>query len=357
MNVSESISRLEHGRLDPGAAMILYKQAELLTLGQLAQEARFRWNPDPVVTYAVDRNINYTNICVSRCGFCAFARPEGHPEAYVLDERTLVRKCEEALALGGTQILYQGGLNPTLSLDWHLERVRLMRGLSLHVHGFSPPEIVFMARQSGLTVREIIERLIAAGLGSIPGGGAEVLVDRVRQRVSPAKATRDEWLEVMRTAHEVGLKTTATMMFGHLETPAERLEHLFLLRQLQDETRGFTAFIPWPYQPGRTTIPGRPAGSTTYLRLLALARLVLDNFPHLQASWVTQGPHIGQVALHFGADDLGSTMIEENVVAAAGVSHRLSRKEMIHLIEAAGFRPRQRNTLYEGVDPQDEARS
>jgi cyclic dehypoxanthinyl futalosine synthase len=228
--------------------------------------------------------------------------------------------------------------------------------MGLHVHGFSPPEIVFMAGQSGLTVRETIERLVAAGLGSIPGGGAEILVDRVRRAVSPVKATRDEWLEVMRTAHEVGLKTTATMMFGHLETPAERLEHLFLLRRLQDETRGFTAFIPWPYQPAKTTLPGRPAGSTTYLRLLAASRLVLDNFPHIQASWVTQGPHIGQVALHFGADDLGSTMIEENVVAAAGVSHRLSREEMIRLIEAAGFRPRQRNTLYEAVEAQSEAR-
>jgi cyclic dehypoxanthinyl futalosine synthase len=356
MDVSESIRRVGRGRLDPEAAMILYEQADLLTLGQLAQEARFRWSPDRVVTYAVDRNINYTNVCVSRCGFCAFARPEGHPEAYVLDEETLVRKCEETLALGGTQVLYQGGLNPALGLDWHLERVRLMRRLGLHVHGFSPPEIVFMAGQSGLSVREIIERLVATGLGSIPGGGAEILVDRVRRAVSPVKATSDEWLGVMRTAHEVGLKTTATMMFGHLETPAERLEHLFLLRRLQDETRGFTAFIPWPYQPARTTLTGRPAGSTTYLRLLALARLVLDNFPHIQASWVTQGPHIGQVALHFGADDLGSTMIEENVVAAAGVSHRLSRKEMIHLIEAAGFRAQQRNTLYEAVGPKDGAR-
>jgi cyclic dehypoxanthinyl futalosine synthase len=356
MNVNESIRYLEGGRLDPEPAMALYEQADLLTLGQLAQQARFRWHHDPVVTYAVDRNINYTNVCVSRCGFCAFARPEGHPEAYVLAQQALVRKCEETLALGGTQILYQGGLNPALGLDWHLEQVRLMRRMGLHVHGFSPPEIVFMSRQSKLTVKEIIERLVAAGLGSIPGGGAEVLVDRVRRAVSPAKATRDEWLEVMRTAHEVGLKTTATMMFGHLETPGERLEHLFLLRRLQDETRGFTAFIPWPYQPANTTLPGRAAGSTTYLRLLAVSRLVLDNFPHIQASWVTQGPHIGQVALHFGADDLGSTMIEENVVAAAGVSHRLSRKEMIHLIEAAGFRARQRNTLYEPVEPQDEAR-
>jgi len=357
VNTTESIRLLERGRLDLKATRILYDKADLLALGQLAQEVRFRSNPDRVVTYAVDRNINYTNICVSRCVFCAFARDKGHHEAYVLDRETLTRKCEETLALGGTQILYQGGLNPDLDLDWHRDQIRLMRAMGLHVHGFSPPEIVFMAKQNGLSTREVIERLVAAGLGSIPGGGAEILVDRVRRSVSPAKATRDEWLEVMRTAHRLGLKTTATMMFGHLETPMDRLEHLFLLRQLQDETGGFTAFIPWPYQPGQNALPGRPAGSTTYLRLLAISRLVLDNFPHIQASWVTQGPHIGQVALHFGADDLGSTMIEENVVAAAGVSHRLSQEEIVRLIEAAGFRARQRNTFYQAVEPVHEGRT
>lgn len=356
MNAAESIRLLEQGRLDLETTRILYDKADLLTLGQLAQEVRFRWNPDQVVTYAVDRNINYTNICVSRCAFCAFARDTGHPEAYVLDQETLTRKCEETLALGGTQILYQGGLNPDLDLAWHLEQIRLMRAMGLHVHGFSPPEIVFMANQNGLSLREVIERLVGAGLGSIPGGGAEILVDRVRRSVSPAKATADEWLEVMRTAHGLGLKTTATMMFGHLETLDERLEHLLLLRRLQDETGGFTAFIPWPYQPGENTLPGRPAGSTTYLRLLAISRLVLDNVPHIQASWVTQGPEIGQVALHFGADDLGSTMIEENVVASAGVSHRLSREEMVRLIESAGFRARQRNTFYQAVEPVHEGR-
>jgi cyclic dehypoxanthinyl futalosine synthase len=351
VNATESIRVLQGGRLDLETTRILYDKADLLFLGQLAQEVRFRWNPDQVVTYAVDRNINYTNICVSRCAFCAFARDNGHPGAYVLDQETLTRKCEETLALGGTQILYQGGLNPDLNLAWHLDQIWLMRGMGLHVHGFSPPEIVFMANQYDLSLKEVIERLVSAGLGSIPGGGAEILVDRVRRSVSPAKATRDEWLEVMRAAHELGLKTTATMMFGHLETPGDRLKHLFLLRQLQDETAGFTAFIPWPYQPGQDTLPARPVGSTTYLRLLALSRLVLDNFPHIQASWVTQGPHIGQVALHFGADDLGSTMIEENVVAAAGVSHRLSREEMVRLIEEAGFRARQRNTLYQPIEP------
>jgi cyclic dehypoxanthinyl futalosine synthase len=356
VNATGSSRLLAGGRLDLEAAGNLYGKADLLTLGQLAQEVRFRWNPDQVVTYAVDRNINYTNICVSRCAFCAFARDKGDPEAYVLDQETLTRKCEETLALGGTQILYQGGLNPDLDLAWHLDRIRLMCAMGLHVHGFSPPEIVFMAKQNGLSLGEVIERLVGAGLGSIPGGGAEILVDRVRRSVSPAKATRDEWLEVMRTAHTFGLKTTATMMFGHLETPVDRLEHLFLLRRLQDETGGFTAFIPWPYQPGHNTLPARPAGSTTYLRLLALSRLVLDNFPHIQASWVTQGPYIGQVALHFGADDLGSTMIEENVVAAAGLSHRLSRGEMVRLIEAAGFRARQRNTLYQRVEPVPEGR-
>jgi cyclic dehypoxanthinyl futalosine synthase len=356
VNITKCIRLLERGRLDLESARDLYDEADFLTLGQLAQEIRFRSNPDRVVTFAVDRNINYTNICVSRCAFCAFALDKSHPDAYVLDEETLIRKCEETLALGGTQILYQGGLNPDLNLDWHEDRIRLMAGMGLHVHGFSPPEIVFMAKQHGLSTKEVIERLVTAGLGSVPGGGAEILVDRVRRSVSPAKATAGEWLDVMRTAHKLRLKTTATMMFGHLDTPSDRVAHLFLLRQLQDETGGFTAFIPWPYQPGQNTLPARPAGGTTYLRLLAISRLVLDNFPHIQASWVTQGPEIGQVALHFGADDLGSTMIEENVVAAAGVSHRLSRGEMVRLIEAAGFRARQRNTFYQPVEPVHEGR-
>jgi cyclic dehypoxanthinyl futalosine synthase len=353
----DSLRQAGDGRLDFEAAKVLYQKADLLTLGQLAQRVRFKLNPDPVVTYAVDRNINYTNVCISKCAFCAFCRDHGHPEAYVMDQAALGRKCDETLNLGGTQILYQGGLNPDLDLEWHLDQVKFIRAKGLHVHGYSPPEIVFMAGQNGITIKEVIDRLMEAGLGSIPGGGAEVLVDRVRQAVSPHKATTTQWLEVMRTAHELGLRTTATMMFGHFETGDERLEHLLRLRRLQDETEGFTAFIPWPYQPGEKTVQVPRAGGTTYLRVLALARLVLDNFAHIQASWVTQGPEVGQVALHFGADDLGSTMIEENVVASAGVSHRLSQKEMVRLIEAAGFEARQRNTFYASVESTIEARA
>jgi len=237
-----------------------------------------------------------------------------------------------------------------LDLEWHEARIRLIRSFGLHLHGYSPPEIIFMARSFGLTIDEVLERLIRAGLGSIPGGGAEILVDRVRRQIAPGKATSAEWLEVMASAHRRGIRTTATMMFGHVETLEDRLIHLFRLRSLQDRTAGFTAFIPWPYQPGRDTIKARERGGTEYLRMLAVSRLTLDNFPHVQASWVTQGPDVGQVALFFGADDMGSTMIEENVVAAAGVSHRLNQAEMARLITEAGFQPRQRDTLYRLVE-------
>ena len=337
------------GRLTFRAALRLYREADLLTLGRLAHDARMRRNPAPQATYAVDRNINYTNICVSRCRFCAFWRPSGHREAYVLDRGTFARKLEETRALGGTHILFQGGLNPDLSLEWHERQIRFMRSCGLHVHGYSPPEIVFLARCAGINVEQVLDRFISAGLGSIPGGGAEILCDRVRRRISPGKAASREWLRVMELAHGRGLRTTATMMFGHIETVKERLAHLFRLRRLQDRTGGFTAFILWPYQPGPGTLQVRAAGSATYLRLLALSRLVLDNFPHVQASWVTQGSRVGQVALYFGADDLGSTMIEENVVAAAGVRHHLDEGGMIHLINRAGFDARQRDILYRRV--------
>ena len=350
--IKDAIAAAREGRLDARSAVLLYEQADLLTLGQIAQEIRFRQNPEPVVTYAVDRNINYTNICVSRCAFCAFCRQKGEKGAYVLDGPALEQKCRETLDLGGTHILYQGGLNPDLDLAWHESRIRIMRGLGLHIHGFSPPEIVFMAEEAGLAMEEVLQRLINAGLGSIPGGGAEILVDRVREKISPRKASTSQWLEVMRTAHHLGLKTTATMMFGHIETAKERMEHLFVIRRLQEETGGFTAFIPWPYQPGGTSLTSRAIGGTTYLRMLAMSRIVLDNIGHIQASWVTQGHHIGQVALHFGADDLGSTMIEENVVASAGVHHTISRAEIIRLIETAGFGAAQRDTLYRPVAPE-----
>ncbi|MCP4579288.1 MAG: dehypoxanthine futalosine cyclase, partial [Deltaproteobacteria bacterium] len=337
-------------RLGPDQALLLYEKAELLTLGRLAGTARFRHNPHPVATYAVDRNINYTDICVSGCAFCAFYKEKDDANAYVMDRETLNRKCDETLSLGGTQILYQGGLNPGLDIAWHEQQVAFMKSKGLHVHGYSPPEIVFMAQKEGIPIHDVIERLKEAGLGSIPGGGAEILVDRVRRKISPNKASTPQWLEVMRSAHNLGLKTTATMMFGHVETLEERILHLSAIRELQDETGGFTAFIPWPYQPGKNTLSGRAAGGTTYLRTLAISRIFLDNVPHVQASWVTQGHHIGQIALHFGADDMGSTMIEENVVASAGVRNAMTQGEIIRLIETAGFDAVQRNTLYEPVE-------
>ena len=337
-------------RLDPDQALLLYEKADLLTLGRLAQTTRFRHNPHLMVTYAVDRNINYTNICVSGCVFCAFYREKDDPEAYVMDRNTLNVKCDETIALGGTQILYQGGLNPDLDLAWHEQQVAFMKSKGLHVHGYSPPEIVFMARKEGLSIHDVIKRLKEAGIGSIPGGGAEILVDRVRQKISPNKASTSQWIEVMQSAHDLGLKTTATMMFGHVETLKERILHLMAIRELQDRAGGFTAFIPWPYQPGKNTLSGRAVGGATYLRTLAISRIVLDNVPHVQASWVTQGHHIGQIALHFGADDMGSTMIEENVVASAGVKNRMNRDEIIRLIETAGFKAVWRDTLYKPVE-------
>ena len=350
MTPPEAARIIHQGRLDRERALRLYREADLLTLGQLAQEVRLSLHPDPVVTYSVDRNINYTNVCVSRCAFCAFWRGKGHEEAYQMDLETLRAKCQETIELGGTHVLYQGGLNPDLGISWHEERLRLMRGMGLWVHGFSPPEILFMADRWGMSIREVLLRLVDAGLCSIPGGGAEILADRVRRVVSPAKGSSARWLEVMREAHALGLRTTATMMFGHLETLEERLDHMLAIRDLQDQTRGFTAFIPWPYQPGKNTLQVPRLGAVPYLRTLAMSRLLLDNIPHIQASWVTQGPEVGQVALHFGADDLGSTMIEENVVASAGVSFRLCEEEMLDLIRRAGFEPRKRDVLYRPVE-------
>jgi cyclic dehypoxanthinyl futalosine synthase len=332
-------------RLNPAEALSLW-DLDPLTLGRLADAARRRLHPEPTVTYVVDRNINYTNICISGCQFCAFYRSPGDPEGYVLDWHTLRRKLEETRARGGTGILLQGGLNPTLPLEYYEELVAFIRGFDLQVHGFSPPEIVFFSGRSGLPIALVLERLSAAGLSSIPGGGAEILADRVRQTLSPNKCSAHEWLLVMQTAHSLDLKTTATMMFGHMETRAERLEHLLRLRDLQDATGGFTAFIPWTFQPGGTALGGSPASALDYLKTLAVSRLVLDNFPNLQVSWVTQGAKIAQVALKFGANDFGSTMMEENVVAATGVTFRLSREEIVRLITTAGYSAQQRDHVY-----------
>jgi cyclic dehypoxanthinyl futalosine synthase len=335
-------------RLSPLEALALW-DLDLLLLGSLAGRVRRRLNPEPVVTFVCDRNINYTNLCLSGCRFCAFFRPPGHPEGYVLSRAELLRKLEETRALGGTGILLQGGLNPELPFSYYEELVATIRDAGLQVHGFSPPEIVFFARHFGLSLEGVLRRLMAAGLSSLPGGGAEILTEGVRRLLSPGKATAAQWLQVMETAHRLGLRTSATMMFGHLETRAERTEHLLRLRELQDRTGGFTAFIPWTFQPGGTALGGEAVGAHEYLRTLAVSRLVLDNIPHLQVSWVTQGDKVAQVALEFGADDFGSTMIEENVVAATGVTFRLSREDIVHLISTAGYTPRQRDHLYRPV--------
>ncbi len=335
-------------RLEFPEALALW-DLDLLTLGRWADFVRRRHHPGAAVSYVVDRNINYTNICVSGCRFCAFFRPPGHPQGSVLSWEELDRKLAETKALGGTGILLQGGLHPGLPFSYYEELVRFIRRAGLMVHGFSPPEIVFFAKTCHLTVGEVLGRLQAAGLGSIPGGGAEILVERVRALIAPGKCTAAEWLEVMATAHGLGLPSTATMMFGHVESKAERLQHLVRLRELQDRTGGFTAFIPWSFQPGGTALGGTATDVVDYLKTLAIARLVLDNFDNLQVSWVTQGAKVAQIALEFGANDFGSTMIEENVVAATGVGYRLSREEIIRQIEGAGYRAWQRDHWYRPV--------
>jgi cyclic dehypoxanthinyl futalosine synthase len=344
----------------------LLQSDDLLALGTAADAVRQRLHPENIVTYIIDRNINYTNVCVSRCSFCAFSRDEGAADAYVLTHEELGAKIEEALALGATQVLLQGGMHPSLPLGFYLDMLRFIKQYPIHVHGFSPPEIVHIARIAHLPLPECLERLRDAGLDTIPGGGAEILSDRVRREISPRKCSKAEWLEVMRTAHAMGMRTTATMMFGHVETPEDIAEHLIAVRELQDETGGFTAFIPWTFQPENTELgrvvagsagilackPGSAgfqpadAGGFSYLRVLAVSRIALDNIANIQASWVTQGGKLAQVALRFGANDMGSTMIEENVVAAAGVTYRLPKEEIVRLIETAGFEPRQRDTYY-----------
>lgn len=339
-------------RLSPGEAIELWNSHNVFTLGALAHARRLEMHPDPVVTYIVDRNINYTNVCVSACKFCAFFRAPGHEAGYVLSREELGRKVSETVDLGGYQILLQGGMNPDLELAFYTDMLTFLKSNfpQVAVHGFSPPEIHYLAVKTGKTVAEIIAELKSAGLDSIPGGGAEILVDNVRGKVSPNKCTSDEWLAVMETAHGQGLKTTATMMFGQWETLEERIMHLERIREVQDRTHGFTAFIPWTFQPGNTQMPMQEASSHEYLKFLALSRLFLDNVPNIQASWVTQGPMVGQLALFWGANDFGSTMIEENVVASAGVSFRLPEEELRRLVFSAGFIPQRRHMDYTPCD-------
>ena len=337
-------------RLDAAEALDLYRAAPTAVLGGLADAIRARKHPDRVVTYIIDRNVNYTNVCVARCNFCAFYRPVGSPEGYVLGFDELFRKIDETIAVGGIQLLLQGGHNPDLPLSWYEDLFRAVkqRYPAFKLHALSPPEVIHLSRLSQLPVPAVIDRLIAAGLDSIPGGGAEVLVDRVRQLLHCyGKATSDEWLDVMRHAHRAGLRTTATMMYGTVETDEERLEHMLRLRDLQDETGGFTAFITWSYQPAHTELSGTEATGIDYLRTLAIARIVLDNFDNLQASWVTQGGKVGQLSLAYGANDMGSVMIEENVVRAAGASYCMDELEIVRNIEDAGFAAKRRNMHYD----------
>jgi cyclic dehypoxanthinyl futalosine synthase len=338
------------GRLEAPEALELYLHAPTPLLGELADEVRARKHADGIVTYIIDRNVNYTNICVARCNFCAFYRPVGSTEGYVLGFEEIFRKIDETIALGGGQLLLQGGHNPDLPLDWYEDLFRAVKQKypRFKLHALSPPEVIHISRTSRLPIPQVLERLIAAGLDSVPGGGAEILVDRVRKLLNCYnKASADEWLDVMRHAHRAGLRTTATMMYGTVETMDERLEHLFRLRELQDEMRGFTAFITWSYQPEHTELGGSEATGIEYLRTLAIARLVLDNFDNLQASWVTQGGKVGQLSLAFGANDMGSVMIEENVVRAAGAAYCMDEIEIVRNIEDAGFIAKRRNMHYE----------
>jgi cyclic dehypoxanthinyl futalosine synthase len=342
---------LDGRRIGNADALALFESPEFLSIGAAADEVRKRLHPERMVTYVIDRNINYTNVCVSGCKFCAFYRSPDAPDAYVLSHDELAQKIKETVQLGGTQILMQGGLHPDLRLDFYCEMLRFIKSrFDIHIHAFSPPEIIHIARLETMDLTETIERLRAAGLDTIPGGGAEILADGVRSEISPHKCTADEWTDVMRAAHKIGMRTTATMMFGHREKLEDRVEHLARIRALQDETGGFTAFIPWTFQPHNTEIGGMTAGGVEYLKTLAISRLFLDNFDNIQASWVTQGSKIAQLALRFGANDLGSTMIEENVVRAAGVTFRMSLQEMREIIGDAGFAPRQRDCYYRLID-------
>ncbi len=339
-------------RISPAEGLRLLECHDLAALGRAADAVTRRLHPENYRTYNIDRNINYTNVCTAVCDFCAFFRKPKDAEGYVLDRAELLQKIEETVALGGDQILMQGGLHPTLSLEWYEELLRdiKQRFPQVNVHGFSPPEIYHFTKVAKLPLRTVLERLKAAGLGSLPGGGAEILVDRVRKTLTRGKVLTDDWLNVCRVWHELGGIGSATMMFGHIETLAERIEHLERLRQLQDETGGFTAFICWTMQPGYEMSQAPAAGSFEYLKTQAVSRLYLDNFRNIQSSWVTQGLKIGQIALVYGANDMGSLMIEENVVAAAGTVHYLTLEEMRGAIVELGYTPRRRNVFYELID-------
>src|SRR3954452_7246363 len=340
-------------RLTPDDGVALFGCRDLHKLGRAAHAVTTRLHPEPYRTFNIDRNINYTNVCAAVCDFCAFYRKSGDADAYVLPREELYKKIEETIALGGDQILMQGGNHPSLKLEWYEELLHDLRARypQVNLHAFSASEIWHFHKLNKLPLRTVLSRLKEAGMGSLPGGGAEILTDRVRKAITVNKVLTEEWLEVHRVWHELGGRSTSTMMFGHVETLAERVEHLDRLRQLQDETGGFTAFICWTFQPEHTALADvPPAGSFEYLRTQAIARLYLDNFASVQSSWVTQGPKIGQLALRFGANDMGSLMIEENVVASAGTVYHLSLAQIQQAIRASGYIPRQRNVFYEYID-------
>src|SRR6201984_667569 len=347
---------LDGARITAEDAMVLYR-LPLNELGQLADQRRqkakaeaYSGRGSEIVTYIVDRNINYTNVCNVYCKFCAFYRTERDEDHYVLSFEQLDQKLDELTAAGGVQILMQGGHHPKLPFQWYIDLLQHIREKYPHinVHGFSPPEFQHFAETFRMPLREVISQFKDAGLGSIPGGGGAVLVDRVRQRISPLKCNSDQWLEVMNVAHELGLKSSATMMFGHVETIAERVEHLQRIREQQDRSGGFTAFICWTFQPQHTVLKVKqPTGVSEYLRTQALSRIFVDNIENIQSSWVTQGPNIGQIALRYGANDFGSVMMEENVVSSAGTTFRLDAAQIESLIRGAGYEPRRRNNWYE----------
>jgi cyclic dehypoxanthinyl futalosine synthase len=340
-------------RLTPDEGLALLREGPLTQLGQAANAVTERKHPEPFRTYNIDRNINYSNVCTAVCDFCAFYRGPRSAEGYVLAREQLLAKVQETVDIGGEQILLQGGLHPEFRLEWYEDMLRDIRGRfpRVNVHGFSPPEVYHFAKLNRLPIRSVLQRLQAAGLGSLPGGGAEILVDRVRKAITRGKVSTAGWLEVMRTWHELGGSSSATMMFGHVETLEDRIEHLERLRQLQDDTDGFTAFICWTLQPDNTQMADVPkASAVEYLRTLAVARLYLDNVNNLQSSWVTQGLKIGQLAMLFGANDMGSLMIEENVVAEAGTVHYLTLQQIRQAISELGYTPRQRNVFYQLLD-------
>ena len=359
-SLDELLQKVWDGRrIDAAEALRLYR-LPLEELGQLADRRRqlakaaaYDGRGNAIVTYIIDRNVNYTNICNVYCKFCAFYRVEGDADAYVISHEEMDRKIAETVDLGGTQILLQGGHHPKLSFQWYLDLLAHMKAKfpQVNIHGFSPSEFIHFREVFQMPLDAIIRDFHAAGLGSIPGGGGEILVDRVRKRISPLKAMSDDWLEVMDVAHRLGLRSSATMMFGHVETVEDRIEHLERLRQQQDKTGGFTAFIGWTFQAENTKLKAPTVGAHEYLRTQALARIYLDNFENVQSSWVTQGPEIGQVALKFGANDLGSIMIEENVVSQAGTTFRMGVPDMHRLIKDLGYEPRQRDNWYRLVGP------